>query len=415
MSETDPAAGLGGIADPYRQGAAMQVFRVVRWVGVVSLVLLVAAQPSPAGESLQPIRIRAAVLRHFPPQYSTAPDGTPQGFAVDVLKEVAELARVNIEYVVKESWQEVFEAVRTGEADLIPNQGITERREQWFAFTSPVETFPVSVFTRESRNDFSSESDLAGKTVAVVRLNIGEVLLAQMPSVRATPYNDVQAALFALLSGSVDALIFPDPVLWKLARDAGVDDHIKTVGRPLAEIRRAISVSRENRALRDRLDAAVDRFVGTQRYRDIYVKWYGRPAPFWTATRVAGAMAALLAGMLLVMGLWRYVSVMRLNRRLTESIERRDLAERRLQEAYDTLEQKVKERTLNLEKALSEVRTLTGLLPICSHCKRIRDDQGYWNQIEAYIQAHSDAEFTHGICRECAEKLYPDLKIKDPD
>lgn len=59
------------------------------------------------------------------------------------------------------------------------------------------------------------------------------------------------------------------------------------------------------------------------------------------------------------------------------------------------------------EKALDEVRILRGLLPICSSCKRIRTDQGDWEQIERYIRDHSEAEFTHGICADCAKKLYP--------
>ena len=62
-----------------------------------------------------------------------------------------------------------------------------------------------------------------------------------------------------------------------------------------------------------------------------------------------------------------------------------------------------------LQAALREVKTLSGLLPICSHCKKIRDDQGYWNQIEFYIRARSNANFTHSICPDCAKKLYPDL------
>jgi len=57
--------------------------------------------------------------------------------------------------------------------------------------------------------------------------------------------------------------------------------------------------------------------------------------------------------------------------------------------------------------ALSRVKVLSGMLPICSSCKKIRDDTGYWNQIEAYVHEHSEAEFSHGICPECAEKLYP--------
>ncbi len=65
-----------------------------------------------------------------------------------------------------------------------------------------------------------------------------------------------------------------------------------------------------------------------------------------------------------------------------------------------------------LKDALAKVRTLSGLLPICSNCKKVRDDQGYWNQIEVYIDQHSDASFSHGICPECTELLYPEINKK---
>ena len=63
--------------------------------------------------------------------------------------------------------------------------------------------------------------------------------------------------------------------------------------------------------------------------------------------------------------------------------------------------------------ALSKVKVLSGMLPICSSCKKIRDDSGYWKQIESYIHDHSEAEFSHGICPECAMKLYPEHFQKD--
>ncbi len=63
-----------------------------------------------------------------------------------------------------------------------------------------------------------------------------------------------------------------------------------------------------------------------------------------------------------------------------------------------------------LQSALQRVRQLSGLLPICACCKRIRDDQGYWNQIEVYISEHSDADFSHGLCPECTARLYPDME-----
>jgi transcriptional regulator with GAF, ATPase, and Fis domain len=70
-------------------------------------------------------------------------------------------------------------------------------------------------------------------------------------------------------------------------------------------------------------------------------------------------------------------------------------------------------KTKSLEKALADVKTLKGFLPICGYCKKIRDDQGYWNQIESYIRSHSNADFSHGICPDCAAKFYPDHFKKD--
>ena len=89
----------------------------------------------------------------------------------------------------------------------------------------------------------------------------------------------------------------------------------------------------------------------------------------------------------------------------------RDISERKLAEAE-------RERLVHdLQAALANVKTLRGLLPICASCKKIRDDKGYWNQIEFYIRERSDASFTHGICPECAEKLYGDVMkpVDSPD
>jgi len=68
-----------------------------------------------------------------------------------------------------------------------------------------------------------------------------------------------------------------------------------------------------------------------------------------------------------------------------------------------------------LKDALSKIKILSGLLPICANCKKIRNDEGYWQQIEIYIKDHSEADFTHGICPECAKKLYPELYKKAPE
>jgi len=82
------------------------------------------------------------------------------------------------------------------------------------------------------------------------------------------------------------------------------------------------------------------------------------------------------------------------------------------------IERKQAELALNQERdklqdALAKVKILSGLLPICANCKKIRDDKGYWNQIEAYIRDHSEADFSHSICPECAKNLYPEFHKGD--
>ena len=84
----------------------------------------------------------------------------------------------------------------------------------------------------------------------------------------------------------------------------------------------------------------------------------------------------------------------------------RDIAERkRVQEEREKL-------IAQLQEALSRVKLLSGMLPICAHCKKVRDDKGYWNQIEVFVREHSEAEFSHGICPECLKSLYPDIYEK---
>jgi len=66
-----------------------------------------------------------------------------------------------------------------------------------------------------------------------------------------------------------------------------------------------------------------------------------------------------------------------------------------------------------LEHSMKEIRKLRGFLPICANCKKIRDDKGYWTQVEVYISEHSEAEFSHGICPDCAQKMYPKYYQKE--
>jgi len=115
---------------------------------------------------------------------------------------------------------------------------------------------------------------------------------------------------------------------------------------------------------------------------------FGRAASHSLALRLVGALLVLALGV----GAFVFASnVLRLRDELR---------------AHWEAELRLREQARALEQALVEVKTLTGLLPICSHCKQIRDDRGLWLRIERYIEEHSDATFTHGLCPACVEELY---------
>jgi methyl-accepting chemotaxis protein len=132
-------------------------------------------------------------------------------------------------------------------------------------------------------------------------------------------------------------------------------------------------------------------------------------------------------------------TINRMREDLHRSIEHRKVVEEEIRRHRDELEGVVAQRTLALKVAneklqqeideknrineererliaslqaeISKVKKLSGLLPICASCKKIRDDDGYWNEVESYIRDRSEAEFSHGICPECARRLYPDIEL----
>jgi len=79
-----------------------------------------------------------------------------------------------------------------------------------------------------------------------------------------------------------------------------------------------------------------------------------------------------------------------------------------LRDTNDVLEIKNDE----LEKSLNEIKVLKGILPLCAHCRKVRDTEGYWKQLEAYISEHSEAEFSHGICENCAQEHFPGVSLE---
>ncbi|KAF0144743.1 MAG: PAS/PAC sensor hybrid histidine kinase [Nitrospirae bacterium] len=272
----------------------------------------------------------AGVPANFPPHYSIDPQtNKPIGFAIDVMDEVAQRSGIKVRYVVYPTWAKALEAMEKGEIVLIPNLGIIAERAEQMDFTSSVETYDIVIFVRKTTTDIKDIEDLKGKEVAVVEINKGLFLMQERGGSRLQIYASQDEAFLSLISGKSDALVYPEPPINLLLRKAGLEDRIKIVGKPLLEIKRGIAVRKGNQELLKKLDDEVKTFIKTPRYEKIYAKWYGKPAPYWTAQRVAVFFGGGLAFAIVTLVVWRYLSLLRLNKELQAALTER----KRLEEA----------------------------------------------------------------------------------
>lgn len=313
----------------------MMEFKKNVWLGIgLALILLPWQTPGWAQERATEEVVVAAVPRHFPPHYELH-DGQPAGFAVDIMEAVARRAGLRLEYRVYDNWHEVQEAVRQGEAQLIPNMGISADRAQLLDFSVPVETTQLVRFAR--RGQFNNTEPLnAAHTIGVVENNLGRQLTATSPAAQRV-YASIAEALLALLSSQVDVVAYPENAGWRIAREAGIAAQLAVLEPPLRNIQRAIAVRQGNPALVRRINQALSPLLASDEYQTIYRRWYGAPPPFWDTTKVLWLLGLIILLLGACFGAYRYQLLRRLNRQLTQGLDQRDAALQRLTETHHRL------------------------------------------------------------------------------
>ena len=294
------------------------------------------------------LEVVAAIPRHFPPQYILDKQGLPGGFAVEVMDAVAREVGIKVTYRIQDTWKETMAVLERGEAQLIPNLGITQERRRFANFTVPVETFAVSLFVRKSDVGLKTLDDMSGRLVGVAEGNVAVRLLGDRADLKTRLYNGFSDMLLDLVSGRVDAVVYPEPVVWKLAQEVGLDHRIHALSPPLLEVKRSVAIGKGQPLLYQRLQKGVAAFVRSDAYEQIFSKWYSKPKPFWTVMRVLWTMVVALGFVIAGLMAWRYSTVLRLNRSLSTETEQRRRTEAKLQQLNEGLEEKVQERTAEL-------------------------------------------------------------------
>lgn len=311
------------------------------WLANLGLVILAWTAVDLAAtrqSAAQTDEVVVAFHENWPPHYSLDKEGKPTGFAAEVLEELATRAGLSVRYVIAPSFPDVLKLVLDGEADVVPNLGITPGRMQQFTFTDPVETFTVDLFVRANAIGIENLDDLAGHEVGVVERNVGVRILETRPDIGAAIYGDVRTALFELISGRIDAVIYPKNVFNNLARQIDVADKITTVGPPLREIKRGIAVNKDRPDIVAALNPHVRPFVVSPEYAKIYTRWFGSMTTQFTSKQVVWLVIGALAVGFGTVFVWHYAVSLRINRELQATVADLRRAEARMIETNKLLE-----------------------------------------------------------------------------
>jgi len=213
------------------------------------------------------------VLDDFPPQYQLNELGEPDGFAIESFDEIAKLAGMNYRYRQLNDWRAMLASLRIGEIDIIPNLGITSERLKDFDFTRPIEKFELGLFVLHTEKQLKNVEDLYDKAIAVVERNAGVKFLERYPQIDRRVYQYAEQALFALIAGDVNGLLYPIPIVKELANRNQVYDKIKLVSSIKVPIERAVAIKKGQKLLLNKLDAAVEQFVRGNRFNEIKLRW----------------------------------------------------------------------------------------------------------------------------------------------
>ncbi len=335
--------------------------------------------------------IRISGPQAFPPFQYFDDDGVFKGMASDYLQFIASMAGLRIEVTGRQPWEEILHKVENREIDLLTCAAVTAERSRYLIYTRPYLTFPLVIVSRKDAPFISGVESLHGQRLAVTRKN-STLEWLQRDSIRvATHFVDSPLqGLQDISLGQADVAIENLATATYLIEKYGLTNLKIAAPTNYEDYSLAIAVRSDWPELADILDKGLAAMPREQHDR-IRQKWipvrYEHGLGIADIVTWAGLVGGVAAILLAISYYW--------NSRLA-----REIQERKRVEAD-------KERLIvELRQALGNIKTLHGILPICSECKSIRDDKGYWRQIEAYIGEHSDADFSHSLCPKCMEKLY---------
>jgi len=365
--------------------------------------------------------LKSASELDYPPFALVRADGSADGFSVDLLKAIAHAVGLEVSIIVG-PWHEIKQQLIDRQLDVLPLVSYSPEREKMFDFTVPYLRMHGTIFVRKGEKSIQSKADLKDREVLVMRGDTAhEYAVKENLSNKLILTDSFEQAMKLLSEGKHDAVVVQQLVGLQLIKKLGISNvvnvsaiketSLKPAGKPLSRFEQkfCIAVQDGDGELLALLNEGLAIVIANGTYNELYSKWFSPilPRPPIPLTLILKYLLFILGPLLFLLAMGGIWYLKREIARKTQSL--RVQIKERIQ-AEEEKEKLIAE----LQMTIDEVKTLGSLLPICASCKKIRDDKGYWNQLEGYIQEHTDTAFSHGICPDCAQKLYPDLDLYDP-
>lgn len=253
---------------------------------------------------------------NYPPYYTKGRDGKTSGFELDVIKMLEKRTGMHFTYIQVNNQNIAFDMIRDGKAQIMPGGSISPERQDYAFFSVPIETTDISIITLKN-SKIDSLSDLTGKRAMANSQSVACGMLKKDPSIISTCVDDTADMVFQLFSGNVDATILPYDSISELLDNMNISDKIRVVSPPLYKVNRSIAVSKAYPELYAKLNHALETYSKTDQYKRLYKKWHPARQHFISINTKLHIVVICFITTLLVLLIWRYLSLRKINIGLT--------------------------------------------------------------------------------------------------
>lgn len=296
------------------------------WLILLAFFIPVTSYAQPEERIPAPLvnELVALIPANFPPYASLNENNKAEGFIIDIFSIIAERAGISFNYQPEQQRADVVQQLSRGVGDILLNIGAQEDVAQWMDFTPGIVTIPLSVFVREDTSQLRTINDLDKHKLAI--LAVHNRLRPELPddfpaNLEIEEFDAVEVAFYAMMSGKVDALIAPEPLIWNVAINLQLSDKVRVLPPSLNEFVVSIGVRRQNPQLLQQLEVARQSLMGTDQFNEIYDKWFHHDLPFWNTKTVFWTMSAIMVLTLLITQWFRSRELEAVNATLQQQID----------------------------------------------------------------------------------------------